>query len=258
MLFLLGFMLGSDEKHVGFQNVLTQLSVTYLVAYLLMQKDIKWQLVVSFALILFSDLIYRFWPVIGFNQPFTPDHNFGSWFDLATTGSLSTDHWVSFNAIPTTAHTIWGVIVGMLLMKDWSQKKKVMVLLITGLIAVIIGYCMDPFIPIIKRICTSSFIIVCGGYCLIAMAFSYWLIDVMKFRKFALFFAIVGMNPIFIYLFSNLGGKQLLHRIVEPFTCRIFCWTNVIFIDMVTIIIVAAMVWYICYYLYKRKIFFRL
>ena len=27
----------------------------------------------------------------------------------------------------------------------------------------------------------------------------------MKYRKLAIFFAIVGMNPIFIYLFSNLG-----------------------------------------------------
>jgi predicted acyltransferase len=251
-------MLGSDNKSVGFQNVLAQLSVTYLIAYLLMQKDIKWQLVISFALILFTDLIYRFWSVDGFNQPFTPDHNFGAWVDQVTVGNLSTGHWVSFNAIPTAAHTIWGVIVGMVLMNEWSQKKKVLVLLITGVVAVIIGYCMNPFIPIIKRICTSSFIIVSGGWCLIAMSFSYWLIDVMKYRKFAIFFAIVGMNPIFIYLFSNLGGKQLLHRVVEPFTSRLFGWGGELTVSMITIAIVAAMVWYITYFLYKRKIFIRI
>ena len=257
-LLVLGFMLGSSEKSIGFQNVLAQLSFTYIIAFLIMQKDIKWQLVASFAMILISDLIYRLWTVEGFNQPFTPDHNFGSWFDLATVGSLSSDHWVSFNAIPTTAHTIWGVIVGMLLMKEWSQRKKVVVLLIAGLIGVVIGYSMNPFIPIIKRLCTSSFMIVSGGWCLIAMAFSYWLIDVMNFRKFAFFFAIVGMNPIFIYLFSNLGGKQLLRRMAEPFTSRLFFWSNEITINMITIIVVAAMVWYICYFLYKRKIFIRL
>jgi predicted acyltransferase len=257
-LLLLGFMLGSDEKYVGFQNVLAQLSVTYIIAFLLMQKDIKWQLLVSFALILFSDMIYRLWPVEGFNQPFTPDHNFGSWFDLATAGSLSTDHWVSFNAIPTAAHTIWGVVVGMLLMKEWTHRKKILVLLSIGVGAIITGYLMDPYIPIIKRLCTSSFMIVSGGYCLTAMAFSYWLIDVMNFRKVGLFFAIVGMNPIFIYLFSNLGGKDLLHRMAEPFTSRLFRWGGEITINMVTIIIVTAMVWYICYYLYKRKIFIRL
>jgi len=114
-------MLGAGEKSFDLTNVLAQLSFTYIIAFLLMQKDIKWQLLVSFAMILLSDLLYRYWPVEGFNHPFTPDHNIGSWVDLAITGSLNSDHWVAFNAIPTTAHTIWGVIVGMLLMNEWSH-----------------------------------------------------------------------------------------------------------------------------------------
>ena len=257
-LLVLGFMLGSDEKTIDLTNVLAQLSFTYIVAFLIMQMDIKWQLLISFSLILLTDLIYHFWPVNGFNQPFTPDHNFGSWFDLTVAGSLNSDHWVSFNAVPTAAHTIWGVLVGKLLMKEWSQGKKILVMASIGIIAIIIGYSMNPFIPIIKRICTSSFVIVSGGYCLVAMAFSYWLIDVMNFRRFALFFAIVGMNPIFIYLFSNLGGKHLLERMAIPFTSRLFSWGGNIVINMVTITVVTAMVWYICYFLYKRKIFIRL
>ena len=257
-LLVLGFMIGAGKNSFDLTNVLAQLSFTYIIAFLLLQKDVKWQLLVSFAMILLSDLLYRFWPVEGYNQPFTPDHNFGSWVDMVITGSLNSDHWVAFNAVPTTAHTIWGVLVGKLLMKDWTHKKKMLILLIIGTAGVIVGYCMDPFIPVIKRLCTSSFIILSGGWCLIAMAFSYWFIDVMKFRKIALFFAIVGMNPIFIYLFSNLGGKRLLTRMVEPFTSRLFIWTNEIIINMITIIVVAAMVWYICYFLYKRKIFIRL
>lgn len=257
-LLVLGFMLGAGDKSFSLTNVLAQLSFTYIVAFLLMQKDIKWQLLVSFVMILLSDILYRVWTVDGFNQPFTPDKNFGSWVDVAITGHLSSGHWVAFNAIPTTAHTIWGVVTGLLLMKDWTPKRKIFTMLIIGITGIIIGYVMDPFIPIIKRICTSSFIIVSGGWCLVAMAFSYWLIDVMKFRKVSLFFAIVGMNSIFIYLFSNLGGKQLLTRMVRPFTTRLFCWTGDIAINMITIIVVAAMVWYMCYFLYKRKIFIRL
>jgi predicted acyltransferase len=174
------------------------------------------------------------------------------------TGKLSDDRWVAFNAIPTSAHTIWGVLVGKLLMKDIPHRKKILTLLIPGIIAVIIGYCMNPFIPIIKRICTSSFMIVSGGYCLIAMAFSYWLIDVLKYRKLAIFFAIMGMNPIFIYLFSNTGGKNLLRGMAEPFTWRLFGWGGEITFNVVTTIVVAAMVWYMCYFLYKRKIFIKL
>src|SRR5665648_1110216 len=102
-----------------------------------MQLEIKWQLLVSFGMILLSDLLYRFWPVAGFNQPFTPDQNFGSWVDLALTGKLSSGHWVAFNAIPTAAHTIWGVVVGLLLMKNWSPKKKVLTLVIIGIAGII-------------------------------------------------------------------------------------------------------------------------
>ena len=54
-----------------------------------------------------SDLLYRFWPVEGFNQPFVAGQNFGSWTDMMLTGSLEHGNWVPFNAIPTSAHTIW-------------------------------------------------------------------------------------------------------------------------------------------------------
>jgi predicted acyltransferase len=258
LLLAFGFMLGADRNGFSLTNVLAQLSFTYLVAFLIMEKDIKWQIAVSFAMIIIADVLYRIWPVAGFNQPFTADHNFGSWVDVAITGKLSDDRWVAFNAIPTTAHTIWGVIAGKVLMKDMPQRKKILTLLIPGIVAVIIGYLMNPYIPIIKRICTSSFMIVSGGWCLIAMSFSYWLIDVMKYRKLAIFFAIVGMNPIFIYLFSNLGGKHLLTGMAEPFTSRLFGWSGEIAINVATTIVVAAMVWYICYFLYRRKIFIKL
>jgi len=223
-----------------------------------MRKAIKWQLVISFALILLSDLLYRFWSVEGYNEAWTPDHNFGSWFDMTVQGSLSPGHWVSFNAIPTTAHTIWGVLAGMLLMNDWKPYKKIKILLITGAIGLIVGYSMNPFIPIIKHICTSSFIIVSGGWCLIGLGISYWLIDVLNFRKFPVFFAIVGMNPLFIYMFAHMGGNNFLHNIAKPFTNGLFSWSSDLTREMVLSLTVWAMLWYICYWLYKRKIFIKL
>lgn len=241
-----------------FTNVLAQLSVTYLIAFLIMRKKIHWQIAISFGMIILSDLLYHLWPVEGYNQPFTSDHNFGSWFEMTVQGSLSPDHWVSFNAIPTSAHTIWGVLAGILLMKDWSQYKKIRTMLIIGVIGVIVGYSMSPVIPIIKRICTSSFVIVSGGWCFIALALSYWLIDVLNFRKFPVFFAIVGMNPLFIYMFAHMGGDRYLYDIAKPFTNALFSWSSSLAQHIATSIVVWAMLWYICYFLYKRKIFIKL
>jgi len=257
-LLVLGFMLGATDKTYYLTNILPQLAFVYVIAFLLMQKNIKWQLSVSFALILISDLLYHFWPVEGYNMPYTPGHNFGSWFDMVTVGHLHPYHWVTFNAIPTCAHIIWGVLTGKLLMTDWSQKKKLSVMVLAGLSGVISGYVLSLYIPMIERICTSSFVIFSGGWCVLAMAFSYWLIDIMNFKKIALFFAIVGMNPILIYLFTSLGGRALLTRMARPFTYRLFSWSNDFVINMVTIFAVAVMVWSICYFLYKRKIFIKL
>jgi predicted acyltransferase len=256
-LLVLGFMLGAKKDAYYLTNILPQLSFVYFVAFLLMRQPIKWQLTITFILILISDLLYHFWPVEGFNQ-LEPGHNFGSWLDSVTTGHLHPYNWVTFNAIPTSAHTIWGVCVGYLLMKDWSKKKKLLTMLLIGIPAVITGYSMRPFIPIIEHISTSSFMIVSGGWCLIAMAVSYWLVDIMKYERFARFFAIVGMNPIFIYIFSMLGGTELLSRMVIPFTSRILSWCDPVYVNIINILIVVAMMWYISYFMYKRKIFLKL
>jgi hypothetical protein len=60
-------------------------------------------------------------------------------------------------------HTIWGVIAGNLLMKDWPHRKKISIMLAVGLVGTVAGYAMSTIIPIIKRLCPSSFIIVGGG-----------------------------------------------------------------------------------------------
>jgi predicted acyltransferase len=252
------YCIGPGKITFHFTNVLAQLSVTYLIAFLVLRKGLKWQLLLSFALILVSDLLYHFWPVEGFNQAYVPDHNFGSWFDMTVQGSLSPGHWVSFNAIPTTAHTIWGVIAGSILMNSWKPSKKIKILLLSGIIGLVAGYALNPVIPIIKHICTSSFVIVSGGWCFVALAASYWLIDVLNFRRVPVFFAIVGMNPLFIYVFAHVGGNNLLHDIAKPFTNGIFSGAGELTRQFAVSFAVWALLWLICYALYRRKIFVRL
>lgn len=261
VLLLLGWALyciGPGRITFHFTNVLAQLSVTYLIAFLLMRQPIKWQILISLALILASDLLYRFWPVEGFNQPYTPDRNFGSWFEMMVQGSLSWDHWVSFNAFPTSAHTIWGVVAGMVLLNTWSPRKKILVFLSVGLVAMAAGYALDPLVPIIKRTCTGSFVLASGGWALIGLAISYLLIDVLKYRHVLLFFAVVGMNPLFIYLFAHLGGNGLLHSIFIPFTGALFSSAGPLVTAISTSLCTWFSMWGICYYMYRKKLFIKI
>ncbi len=239
-------------------NVLAQLSFTYLVAFLMMRKPVKTQIIFSLGMIIITEILYRTWPVHGFNHPFTPDQNFGSWVDLLIMRKIQPDHWVAFNAVPTTAHTMWGVLAGILLKSDKKDMQKVKILVIAGLIGIIAGYSLDPVTPIIKRICTSSFVLVSGGWALVALAFSYWLVDMKKVRRVPKFFEIVGMNPLFIYLFSHTRGTSWIYGIVKPFSFGLFGWMGQIYAQLFTGAIVWFCLWYICYWLYKRRIFIKI
>jgi predicted acyltransferase len=241
-----------------FQNVLAQLSVTYLLAYLVMNKSVRTQIVFSVFLIAVTEIIYRIFPVEGFNHPFLPNENFGTWLDLQYNGADLNEYWVSFNAIPTTAHTIWGVLCGQLLMSNRSARQKLKILLIAGITGLVIGYAISPFTPIIKRICTSSFVVVSGGWTILSLAFSFWFIDMMNQKKWSLIFAIVGMNPLFIYLFAHVGGGNFIEHIIHPFSMVLFEWMGGLTAKILTSAIVLFLLWYICYWFYKRKIFIKI
>ena len=148
-LLLLGFMLGAKDNAYYLTNILPQLALVYVFAFLLLQKNVKWQLLVSFALILVSDLLYQFWPVEGYNMAYTPGHNFGTWFDSVTVGHIHPGHWVTFNAVPTCAHILWGVCTGKLLMTNWSRKKKLLIMLSAGIAGIMGGYLLGLYIPMI-------------------------------------------------------------------------------------------------------------
>jgi predicted acyltransferase len=238
--------------------VLAQLSFTYLVAFLFLRKPARVQIGVTFLFLIATELLYRLWPVAGFNQPFVADHNFGSWMDLVLMHKLDSDHWVAFNAVPTAAHTMWGVLAGQVLMSSRTSVQKIRLLVIPGLIGVVVGYALNPWTPIIKRIASTSFVIVSGGWCLLALALCYWLIDVKKLKRWTLFFNIVGMNPLLIYLFAMTGGAWWFSRIAKPFTTGLFAWAGSINAAIVTSLVVWGMLWLLCFWLYKKRIFLRL
>lgn len=252
------YCIGPGRITFRFQNVLAQLSVTYLVAFLIRNQKSWVQIAITVALLIATEMLYRFFPLEGYNQPFTPGKNFGSWFDMLISGEVSGGHWVSFNAVPTTAHTVWGVLVGKLLMSEQSRKHKMSVMLIAGLSLIVVGYLLNPLTPIIKRIATTSFVIVSGGWSIFAMALSYWIIDVKGMNRGAWFFAVVGMNPLFIYLFAHVGGADLVYNIFKPFTMVAFHGKAEIFGQMLTSAVTWFFLWYICYWMYRRKIFIKI
>jgi predicted acyltransferase len=243
------------------QNVLAQLSVTYLVAFLIRNKSFRFQLIFTLIILLLIDLAYRFFPVEGFNHPWVNFENLGAWFNNKIEGVDKASEWATLNFVSTTAHTVWGVLCGKLLMSDKPASKKIQILLIAGVSALVIGYTLDLLnvTPIIKKIATSSFVFASGGWTILALCFSYWLIDVKKlFSRGSGFFIIVGMNSIFIYLFFSIGGAGLISKIITPFSRLLFSWGGDLTVGVIASLGVWSAMWYLCYWLYKNKLFIKI
>ena len=239
-------------------DVLPQLAFGNLVAFLIMRRRIATQLLVAFGLLFFTEIAYRLWPIQGFNQPFTPGHNFGAYIDFMIFGELSGGHWVVFNMVPAAAYTIWGVLAGHVLRSRRLPSKKMQLLLFAGIGGAGAGLALSFITPIIRRINTSSFVILSGGLGLIMFALSYWIVDLLRMRKPLFFFSVVGMNPLFIYLFTQSGGGEWIRRITEPFSMGLFGWRGEWSAHFFADLVILGLFWSLCYWLYKRRIFFRI
>lgn len=250
--------------HLSFElwDVLTQMSFTLLVAFLIFRWKPGYQLLFSFGLLVLTAILYRFTNIPGYDQPFTDQHNFGNYFDLLIMNKLNTDGWVAINCIPTAAHTIWGAVAGKWLLTLPDNKSKLKKIFILGTITLVLGYALDiaGITPIIKRIATTSFTLASGGWCLLGLAFLYWWIDVLQHKKFLRFFLIVGMNSIFIYIFFEIVVSRWLydysHVIVNGLLSPI--GLSIQAINIINSLVIFAIEWGLCYWLYKKKIFFKI
>lgn len=249
--------------HLSFQlwDVLTQLSFTLLVAFLIFRWKTSYQLIFSFGLLILTACLYRLTNIPGFNQPFVNQHNFGNYMDLVLMGKINDGGWVAINCIPTAAHTIWGAVVGKWLLTLPDNKTKIRRIIYFSLLLLVLGYALDQFgiTPIIKRISTTSFTLVSGGWCLIAFVILYLWIDVMDHKRGLKFFTIVGMNCIFIYIFFEIVVRNWLldyvNVIIHGLLIPIGLSKPVPF--LVSAIVICCMEWYLCFWLYKKNIFFK-
>lgn len=258
---VLDYAVRRDGLSFELWDVLTQLSATTLIAFLIFRWSFSAQIGFSVGLLVLTEVLYRFTNIEGFDQPFTNQHNFGNFMDLVLMNKINTGGWVAINFLPTAAHTIWGCLAGKLLLSVKPGNEKVKWLVIGGVAGLITGYLMDVTItPIIKRIATSSFVLASGGWCLLALAFLYWWIDLLDHKKYVRFFIVVGMNSLFIYLFIEIIASRWFNEYIAAITNGLMTLAHVPgnLMLILTSLIIFALEWSLCYFLYKKGIFFKL
>jgi len=242
-------------------DVLTQLSVTTLIAFFIFRWSYGAQIAFSLGLLVLTEILYRYTNIPNFDQAFTDQHNFGNYMDLILMNKINGGGWVAINCIPTAAHTIWGALVGKLLLSSSPANEKIKWLLITGVIGLAAGYLMDVTItPIIKRIATGSFVLASGGWCLLALCFFYWWIDLRHHKKYVQFFIVVGMNSLFIYLFIEIVAGRWFNNYMAAITNGLMSIINTppALMAIITSLIIFSLEWSLCWFLYRKGIFFKI
>ncbi|SEK20869.1 Predicted acyltransferase [Maribacter orientalis] len=263
LLFAFGVLLHCVYSHElvwELWNVLVQLAFTILIAYAIMNLPHKYQLLISLGLLILTEVLYRMYD---FQDPYNNGASFGSYMDMLLMGKINNGGWVTINFMPTAAHTIWGVVCGQVLLSKRAEKEKLKMFVIGGFILLLSGYFLDltGITPIVKRIATTSFTLVSGGFTLLALTLFYWYIDVRNNRKKWLqVFSVVGTNSIFIYLFSETVGIQWFRGFGLIFTKGIFGPLNISedLILVLNSLFVLFIFWYITYFLDKHKIYFKI
>jgi predicted acyltransferase len=246
--------ISADRLHFQLINVLAQIGITYFLSYLIMQLKFRWQVVVAALLLAGHWALFVAFP--GTEGPFmSKTTNIGAVIDSFVFGHMNPDYWTNINFVTSTVTTLFGVWTGWLLGSSRSQRRKMQILAAAAAACLVLGLAIHPWNPIIKRICTTSFTLYSTGWILLMLLAFYWLIEVRGYRRWTFPLVVVGANSIFIYSIDNIL-RDWLDRAVGVFTFR-FEWLGQ-FAPVAQSCTVLLVMWYLCYWLYQRKIFFKL
>jgi predicted acyltransferase len=120
-----------------------------------------------------------------------------------------------------------------------------------GLVCLAVGYAISPIVPVVMKMWTTSYGLISAGWACLMLLLFYWLIDIRGYRKWAFPFLIIGMNAIFIYMFTSLVH---LDSMVNVFTKELAGWlpkAGLLF-QQVAVLVVE---WLILFWMYKRNVF---
>lgn len=257
-LFPLGFLLSwiSAGKPYFGAGVLQVLALSYLGAFLFVEKSVRIQWIV-FAALLFIYWLFIFIvpvPEAGRNS-YVLFKNLVYYLDDIITGSATRWGYL-YTLITSIAVVVYGSIIGKLLLSRTSHKQFMKTLAIFGIAGVITGLALNPFIPIIKRMFTPSYTLFsCGLATLMLLAF-YWIIDVCGYKRWSFPFIVIGMNSIFIYMLNGLLNSWFLDTagiFIKPLTVIIGAWT----LPLRYVLMLLAE-WLVCFWLYRRNVFFKI
>jgi predicted acyltransferase len=173
------------------------------------------------------------------------------------------------STLPALGTTLMGVLAGEWMHTSHSPRRKAAVLAAAGLALLLLGLALNPWMPINKKIWTSSFALLSGGVGLLAFSFFYWILDILRWRAWATPALVFGTNAILAFVLSGVittlsdrihvfsGGDRLtLHT--WAYSYLFLTWLRPIHASLAYAISIVLLNLAILYPLYRKRIFLKL
>ncbi|WP_442588151.1 acyltransferase family protein [Pedobacter sp. AW31-3R] len=163
------------------------------------------------------------------------------------------------STIPAIGSALLGVFTGQFLKlnsEKWPMYKKGIALFVAGLLLIALGMLWDLNFPVNKRLWSSSFVLLVGGWSMVFLSVFYLIIDVAGYRKWAFPFVLIGVNSILIYLAAEgmIDFKQTSNFVFGGLI-NLACAT---WQDTLAALGVVCTQLALLYFLYKNKIFLKI
>lgn len=162
--------------------------------------------------------------------------------------------------LPSVAHTLIGFLCGKMIMESPTLEKKIIGLSVTGFILLAVGFLLTEALPLNKRIWSPSYVLVtCGSAALLQGVLMYF-IDLNGKKRWCRLFEVFGVNPLFLYVWSEVvaiilnacGWKPYLYGGIHALISNPYLASAVY--SVLFVLVMGAF----GYVLYKKKIYIKL
>lgn len=159
--------------------------------------------------------------------------------------------------IPATVTALLGMFTGEFIREPEekvSGSKKTLWMLAAAAALLAAGYLGSLVLPLNKKLWSSTFVLVVGGYSLAAYALVYYIVEVKGYQKWTFFFRVIGLNSITIYLLQRIVPLREVASFFLGGTAALLpeAWGAVLLA-----VGYIAVCWLLLYFLYRHKVFLK-
>lgn len=159
------------------------------------------------------------------------------------------------STLPAVVTAMLGMFAGEFVKRsDMQGSRKALWMVAAAAALLAIGLTFSGVLPINKKLWSSTFVCVVGAYSLGMFALFYYLIDVRGWRRWTLFFRVVGLNSITIYLAQRIVG---FGRISDFFLGGLASKCPEAVAAVISSAGYVAVCWLFLYFLYRKNVFLK-